>query len=270
MPNTPLTYVSHEDPPIKQKVMNALELASGRRALSRRYRKLQTMNLESWEVWGKALDLLDLQIEFEGFPRSDIPREGPMVFIANHPFGVVDGLIMGKIAAESRKTFSILVNAVLGGQDPRIEENLLPVDFGETKEAAKINIHTRRLAIQKLVQGEAIVIFPSGAVATAHNVFGRAEELDWKRFTAQMIQKSKATVIPVYFHGQNSLLFHLASKIGPTFRLGLLLREVRRKMGKTVTVTIGSPISFEDISQTNRQEMMDLLKEITMGLQRHI
>lgn len=267
MMKTPLTYVSHEDPPIKQKVMNALELATGRRILARRYRILQQMDLESWEVWGKALELLEVGIECKGYPLSEIPKEGPIIFIANHPFGVVDGLIMGKLAAESRKKFSILANAVLGGQDPRIEENLLPVDFGETKEAARVNIHTRKLAIEKLDQGECIVIFPSGGVATANRVFGKAEELDWKRFTAQMIQKSKATVIPVFFHGQNSLLFHLASKVGPTFRLGLLLREVRRKMGKTVTLTVGEPIYFETLSATKRQEMMDLLKEITMGLE---
>lgn len=97
-------------------------------------------------------------------------------------------------------------------------------------------------------------------------MFGKAEELEWKNFTAQMIQKSKATVVPIFFHGQNSPLFHLASKMGPTFRLGLALREVKRTIGKTVHLTIGAPITSEKLNKTKRQEMMEMLKEITLGL----
>lgn len=266
MQKAPITYVSPQDPPLKQKVMTALEMATGRRILAKRYRKLQEMDLEAWEVWGKALEMLEVGISVNGVQIDEIPKEGPLILIANHPFGVVDGLIMGKIAAETRTHFSILANAVLGGQDPRIEQNLLPVDFAETKEASLVNISTRRTAIKKLANGEAIVVFPGGGIATAPKVFGKAEELEWKNFTAQMIQKSKATVVPIFFHGQNSPLFHLASKMGPTFRLGLLLREVKRTMGKTVHLTIGTPISFEKIGKTKRQEMMAMLKEITLGL----
>lgn len=266
MQKAPLTYVSPQDPILKQKVMTALEMATGRRILAKRYRKLQEMDLAAWEVWGKALDLLEIGISIDGIKIKNLPQKGPLIFIANHPFGVVDGLIMGKIAAESREQFSILANAVLGGQDPRIEQNLLPVDFAETREASLVNISTRRMAIEKLAQGEAIVVFPGGGIATAPKVFGKAEELEWKNFTAQMIQRSKATVVPIFFHGQNSPLFHLASKMGPTFRLGLALREVKRTIGKTVHLTIGDPISFEKIGKTKRQEMMEMLKEITLGL----
>lgn len=266
MQKAPLTYVSPQDPPLKQKVMTALEMATGRRMLTKRYRKLQAMELEGWQVWGTALELLEIDSKIEGTQIEDLPKEGALIFIANHPFGVVDGLIMGKIAAESRKEFSILANAVLGGQDPRIERNLLPVDFAETKEASMINISTRRTAIEKLAQGEAIVVFPGGGIATAPKVFGKAEELEWKNFTAQMIQRSKATVVPIFFHGQNSPLFHLASKMGPTFRLGLALREVKRTIGKTVHLTIGEPIAFDTLGKTKRQEMMSMLKEITLGL----
>lgn len=266
MHKAPLTYVSSQDPILKQKVMTALEMATGRSLLAKRYRKLQDMDLESWEVWGKALEILDIEVKVEGVQIDEIPKQGPLILIANHPYGVVDGLIMGKIAAEVRTQFSILANAVLRGQDPRIEQNLLPVDFAETKEASLVNIATRRTAIEKLANGEAIVVFPGGGIATAPKVFGKAEELEWKNFTAQMIQKSKATVVPIFFHGQNSPLFHFASKMGPTFRLGLLLREVKRTMGKTVHLTIGTPISCEKLGKTKRQEMMGMLKGITLGL----
>ncbi len=266
MPNTPLTYVSELDPRWKQHLMNVLELATGRQRLATRYEHLQRLDLAPADVWGKALELLEVGFRFSGLPLADIPREGPLVIIANHPFGVVDGLIMGHLAASTRPAFSMLVNAVLGGQDPRIEANLLPVDFAETKEAARINIATRQTALERLQRGEAIVIFPSGGVATAPGVLGKAEELPWKRFTAQLIQKSKATVLPVHFHGQNSFLFHLASKIGPAWRLGLLLREVRNKMGTTINVTIGAPILPSQLSATTRDEILEQLYAATIAL----
>lgn len=266
MPNTPLTYVSELDPRWKQQLMNVLELATGRQRMAARYERLQQMDLAPAQVWGKALELLEVGYRFSGLPLTEIPREGPLVIIANHPFGVVDGLIMGHLAATTRPAFSILVNAVLGGQDPRIEANLLPVDFAETKEAARINIATRQTALERLQRGEAIVIFPSGGVATAPRVFGQAEEFPWKRFTAQLIQKANATVLPVHFHGQNSFLFHLASKIGTAWRLGLLLREVRNKMGTTIEVTIGDPIPPSALASFSRDKIMEQLYALTMAL----
>ncbi len=266
MAKSPLTYVDPKDPPLKRGIIHALEMVTGKRDLTRRYRVLQNTDLKQGQVWARALELLEINTACDGFPLTSIPREGPLVFIANHPFGVVDGLIMGKIAAETRTHFSMLVNAVLGGQDPRIEKNLLPIDFGETKEAARLNIATRQLAITRLVAGEAIVIFPSGAVATADQVFGKAKELEWKRFTAQLIQRSQATVVPIFFHGQNSPLFHLASKVGPSVRLGLLIHEVRNKRRKTIRVTIGTPISYAALMGGKRQDIMEKLKALTLGL----
>lgn len=267
MRRAPLTYVSPDDPWLYQQVVNLLERLSGRGRLSKRYRQLQAMELAPREVWRAALQLLEVNLHFHGYPRHDIPREGPLVIIANHPFGVVDGLIMGMLCAEQRDRFSILANAVLGGQDPRIEDYLLPIDFGETKAAARVNIRTRQIAVERLQAGEAIAIFPSGGVATAPRMFAPAAELPWKRFTAQLIQRSGATVLPVFFHGQNSPIFHLASKWSMNvLRMGMLLHEVRNKMGKDLHVSIGTPITAAELTAASRQQLIDELFERTFSL----
>jgi putative hemolysin len=189
------------------------------------------------------------------------------VIIANHPYGVVDGLIMGYLASLVRSHFCVLVNEVLTHQDPRLNEQLLPIDFGETRAALQTNLLTRKEALGRLERGEAIVIFPSGGVATSPKGWGKAEDLEWKRFTAKMIQMAKATVVPVYVPGQNSRLFQLASQISPALRLGMLLNEVRNKMGSQIKLEIGDPIPFATLASVkDRQLLLDLLREKTFSL----
>ena len=77
-----------------------------------------------------------------------------------------------------------------------------------------------------------MVIFPAGGVSTSPNGLGRADDLEWKRFTAKVIQMAEATVVPVFVHGQNSRLFQLISQVSQTLRYGMLLNEVRNKMGR--------------------------------------
>ncbi|MEO0471880.1 MAG: glycerol acyltransferase, partial [Bacteroidota bacterium] len=141
------------------------------------------------------------------------------------------------------------------------------IDFAETKSALRTNIATRQKAEKRLAAGEAVVIFPSGGVATAPNVFGKAEELPWKRFTAKLIQKSQAAVLPVYVEGQNSFLFQLASRLSLSLRLGLLLHEARNKMGTRISIQIGDPIPFENLVHLkNRQALLEHLQESVESL----
>ena len=102
-----------------------------------------------------------------------------------------------------------------------------------------INMQTRHEAVRLLKEGVTIIVFPAGGVATAKKGFGRAEDLPWKIFPAKLIQAAKASVIPIYFEGQNGRLFHLASRVSLTLRISLLIREFRRLSGSTITSHIG-------------------------------
>lgn len=261
-----LTYVSESDGVVRRILVNLLENISGKPRIQKLYDEIRSMEFEPHRAWTIALDKLNINRDFDRAKLKQLRGHTPLVIIANHPFGVVDGLIVGEIGATVRENYSIITNSALCDLDPRIANYLLPINFDATKEAQSINIKTRKIAIQRLEQGEALIIFPSGMVASAKTPFGPAEELEWKRFVVKLITKAKADVLPIYFHGKNSRLFQVATNIHEALRMGLLLHEARNKMGKTIKVTIGDIVSFDDLKGIkNKQELLDKLKEITFG-----
>ena len=262
-----LTYATEQDPLLQQWCIRVLESVSGQRRINRIYAAIQTADIEDAAIWQYALDGLRVTPGYDPARLQAIPREGPVVFIANHPFGIVDGLMLAQIIASVRPKFAVLVNHVLCGHDPRIEQHLLPVNFGESKAAIQTNIQTKQEALARLARGEAIGIFPSGGVATAPGGWGKAQDVDWKRFTAKIIQMSRATVVPIYFHGQNSRLFHLVSQFSTTLRLGLLICEANNKKGRTIPLSIGDPIPYESLAAIrDRQALIDHLRTTTFNL----
>lgn len=261
-----LSYSNPKDPLLKKVVIAAIELTTGRRKLERLYNEVRNLQLPPSEMWGTALQKLDIGMDFDAAQLTKVPKEGPVVFIANHPFGVVDGLILGHLVSRVRERFAILVNEVICKED-QLEDFLLPIDFQETKEAMQTNLRSRQETMARLKRGEALAIFPAGGVATSPKVFDKAQDLEWKRFTVKVIQQTQATVVPIFVHGQNSRLFQMASHISLPLRLSLLLNEIRNKMGKTVRINIGDPIPYETLSKaTDRQGMLDYLRKITFDL----
>jgi len=145
---------------------------------------------------------------------------------------------------------------------------LLPVDFAETEEALKTNLRTRAEAKNHLVKGGCLIVFPAGGVSTTPTIWHkRAVDAEWKNFTARMISQAKAPVAPVFFGGQNSRLFQLASHISMTLRLSLLFKEVHDRIGSVVQIRIGDLIPYERLAMFNdRQSFMDHLKDLTYAL----
>lgn len=262
-----LSYAKEGDPRIKRIVIKAIERFTGRPRIEKLYTEMKTMELTPQTIWSIALEKLKVFPHFDETQLKKIPQEGPVLFVANHPFGVIDGLLLGLLASKIRPQFGILVNEVLCTEE-MFMPYFLPIDFRETKEALQTIIDTRKRTLERLERGEAIAIFPSGGVATARNVFGQAEDLEWKRFTLKLVQKSKATVVPIFFHGQNSTLFQLASRIHQNLRLSLLLNEVRNKMNRHIGISIGEPLSFEELNKVGKNdELLNHLHKITWDMQ---
>ena len=263
---TTLSYTSPGDPLLKRVVINSLERITGRPKLEQMYDELKAMNLPAIEVWGMALQQLSIETVFDQEKLQQIPAEGPLIFIANHPFGVVDGLILGYMLAQVRQKFVVLVNEVLC-QTKLLSDFFLPIDFRDTREAMQINIQSRRETMDRMKQGEALAIFPAGGVSTSPKFWSKADDLEWKRFVIKMIKQTRATVIPLYIYGQNSRLFQVVSQFSPYLRLGLLIHEIRNKMGQKVYLEIGDPIPYEELSKwKDRQELLDHLRKVTYGL----
>lgn len=250
-----------------QNVIKLIENAMGRKGLIDRAQDYGIEIAQGRSFWEVMLSRYGVSLDLISGSLTDIPAQGPLVIVANHPFGILDGLVMGHILSKRRPAFHILVNSVF--QDaPELAETVLPVSFDETKEAVKLNLETRATALSSLKAGGAIGVFPGGTVSTAAKPFQRAMDPSWRRFTARMITKSKATVVPVFFDGQNSRLFQLASHIHYNLRVAMLLKEFGRRADQPVKIAVGKPISPETIATCSHvaQAMMDYLREQTYAL----
>ena len=218
------------------------------------------------DFWSAAVRKLELNLIYDRAKWDEMPPDGPLVIVANHPFGVLDGIVISYLTSRIRPRFKILTNSVLF-RAPEVRPFLLPIDFAESREALTTNLQSRRLALQELSEGGAVVVFPGGTVSTAPSTFARAVDPDWKPFTSKLIVSARATVVPVYFEGQNSKLFQFASNVSQTFRESLLFKEVANKIGSDIRMTIGDPIPFDEVAHLrDRRALIDHLRDLTYSL----
>ena len=207
------------------------------------------------------------------WPPQKLP-DSPLVLVANHPFGIGDGIAVLSLAERLGRPFRVMIHKDLL-KVREMEPYSLPIDFSETREALKNNLATRHEALRLLKAGTVIVVFPAGGVATAPKGFGKALDLPWKMFPAKLVQEAKASVIPLYFSGQNGRLFHLVStqmnraeqdnrlarmigNISLTLRTSLLIREFARLSGKAISVRIGAPVHWQDMEHL--RDRKDLIR----------
>ncbi len=250
------SYANAKQPRLKRWVIRSVEGLSGRNHYFALYNIWRHEIVPTEErVFGRMLELVNVRLELtRQWPPQNLP-EGPLVLLANHPFGIGDGVAILALAETLNRPFKVLINNELL-KIPEMTPYSLPVSFDETKEALAQNLKMRHEAVRLLKKGVTIVIFPAGGVATARKMFGRAEDLPWKMFPAKLIQAAGASVVPIHFAGQNGLLFHLASKISLTLRLSLLVREFRRLTGKSIGVTIGDVLPWSQLSQISDRKLL--------------
>lgn len=249
-------------------VVRAIENATGRLGLIRRARGYERDVAAGRDIWEVVCARYGIGLDVRGGSLDLVPRDGPLVVVANHPYGILDGLTLGRILAARRGSgFRILAHRIFR-RAPELEGVVLPVSFDGTPEAVALNVATRREALAHLGRGGAIGIFPGGTVSTAARPFGPPLDPAWRTFTARLIAKGGATVVPVFFHGHNSRLFQVASHVHATLRLGMLIREFRARTGTPVGVTVGAPLPPERLAtlSTDAKAMMDFLRRATYDL----
>jgi len=252
-----LSYANDKDRRIKRWFIRSIEGLSGRDRYARLYDIWRKDIVGKTDrVFGKMLDLIDVELAIEGEWPPVIAEGRPLVIVANHPFGIGDGIAVLALAEQIGRPFRVLINNELL-KVPEMAAYSLPVSFEETKEAVAINMQTRHEALRLLKEGTTIIIFPAGGVATAKKGFGKVEDLPWKIFPAKLIQSARADVVPIYFQGQNGRLFHIASRISLTLRLSLLIREFKRLSGTTIRARVGRVMGWEEMAGvTDRKDLL--------------
>lgn len=259
-----ISYASSASTRAGRAVIRSVENLTGRLQLIRMAGDYASEVGPGRDFWQVMTERYGLTPQIIGGAIENIPAEGPVVVVANHPYGILDGLILGHILARRRGDFRILANRVFRKAE-ELNRVILPISFDETREAVAGNIETRRIALDYLRQGGCIGVFPGGTVSTALRPFGRPMDPGWRRFTARLIAKSGAAVVPLYFEGYNSRMFQLASHLHQTLRLALLVKEFRARIGTPVRLVIGAPLDPVRLAEKAReaQALMDYLRAET-------
>jgi putative hemolysin len=191
-----------------------------------------------------ASNLLEaLDIRFEANPRDmeRIPRHGKALVVANHPFGIVEGLILAVLLDSVRQDYKLVANSILAGIGG-LSDVVVPVNPFETRAASIENRRPLRFCLEWLAGSKMLAMFPAGEVAHLHWMEHSITDPPWKTTAARLALHAKCPVVPVYFEGANSLSFQLAGTLHPHLRTIGLAREFRKLRGKMIPVRIGSPI----------------------------
>ena len=248
-------------------MIRLMENTTGRLRLIKRADGYEREVAAGRNFWSVMVERYGLSLDVIGGALGNIPQDRPVILIANHPYGILDGLMMGHILAETRGDFRILAHQVFRKAED-LNKVILPISFDESKEAVRLNLQTRREALGYLEQGGAIGIFPGGTVSTAQKPFAQPMDPGWRGFTARMVAKSDAVVVPVFFEGHTSRLFQIASHLHSTLRMGLLIKEFKKRVDTPVRVVIGKPIERDilDPLAKDTKAMMDFLRKATYEL----
>lgn len=263
-----LSYANTFTNPWKANTIRVMEWLTGKIPLIRLVRRFERSGASNGQdFWGQALGHMKIELRTPAEQIAHIPKTGPLIIVANHPHGLVDGMILAELIGRVRTDYKILTRSLLTGVS-EIEEFMIPVPFPHEEDAREQSLQMRKRAMDHLEQGGVIVLFPSGVVASAETMFGKAVEAQWNPFTAKLIVRSGAKVVPIHFPGQNSRIYQIANKVSPTLRQGLLIHEVMHACGKPQAPVVGAPISEDVISKwsTNTRGFVSYLREHTMGL----
>ena len=263
-----LSYANTFPNPVKANTIRTIEWMTGKITLLRLIRRFERSGVVTGQgFWRKALDQMGIELLTPPEQIRRIPRNGPLVVVANHPHGLVDGMVLAELIGRVREDYKILTRSLLTGVE-EIKQFMIPVPFPHEEAAQAKSLEMRRHAMDHLAHGGAIVLFPSGAVASSDRFFGPAIEREWNVFTAKMIMRSGANVLPIFFPGENSRWYQMANLVSPTLRQGLLIHEVVHALGRPQTPVIGDALVHDSLEEWrgNPRGFMAWLREQTLSL----
>lgn len=181
-----------------------------------------------------SCDVLPEELEY-------LPKDQPFIIVSNHPFGAIDGIMMLSVLGKLRPDIKILTNFILS-YIPNLEAHFFPVNPFTDRPGMRSSLKGLKMAKEHLANGGVLGLFPSGEVSSNRNKEGVVKDIEWQSSIIKLIKGAGVPVVPVYFDGSNSRLFHLMGMVNPYLRTARLPHELINKRDKTISLRIGKPI----------------------------
>ena len=258
--------------PLLRMLLHACQFSAGPllrlRALNAAHQQLLELRArDRGSFFDQGLSVLGARYRVSPGDLERIPSEGPVFLLSNHPYGGVDGLVLGSILDRVRPDGRLLVNFLLDRID-QMGGRCFYVDPFGGKDAARANFRGMKQSLRWLREGHALATFPSGTVSHLRWGSNKVTDPQWAANLAPLIRKSGATVVPVYFTGRNSNFFQLMGLLHPRLRTLMLPREMLRRRKALIEVRIGNPIPARRLERFGSdREVMDFLRLRTYILQ---
>ena len=263
-PQTVFSFADAEMGILSSNLIKVIEKVSGQPRLKRLYNKYIEDEMPACDFWIDALERLGINIRLNKEHKFSIPKTGSLLFVANHPYGVIDGIVLCSLLSQVRQDYRILTHRVL--QAPAVKDKILPVFFDGTPAALKSNLKTRAEATSFLKSGGAIIIFPAGAISLSKKIVNSAFDAPWKTFAAKLALHPDTVTLPFFFEGKNSILFQIARKFSLTLGYALMFHETCRLKGTSIEVQMRAPLDSEHLKKIgSRADVTKYLRSRTYG-----
>ncbi|MCL7488491.1 MAG: lysophospholipid acyltransferase family protein [Desulfobulbaceae bacterium] len=239
----------YNDPVRRRLLSPVLRFAGGLLSLSpleSLYQQLQTSDSDS-SFAERVLAAMGVTLQFDHNELERLPASGPLVIIANHPFGGLEGIILAAVLERRRPDVRIMANNLLQ-RIPPLRHLFISIDPFEHNRSKLKNIRGVRESMRWLGNGGALVIFPAGEVSHLQFQSGEITDSAWNEKIARLIRLAKANVVPIFFHGANGPFFQIMGMIHPRLRTVLLPRELANKKNRQIRFRIGAMISRQKIA----------------------
>ena len=198
------------------------------------------------EVFRQALDACMVDFELGSDDLERIPQKGPLVVVSNHPFGGIEGIILGELLYRVRQDVAIVGNYLLK-KIPGICDSIISVDPFATGESVKSNLAGLRQSLEWLKNGGALIVFPAGEVSSFQLRKRKIVDPVWSPHVGGLIRRAKAAALPIFFPGRNGLMFQSLGFLHPRLRTAMLPRELTNKSGKNIQLYVGKAIPSRNL-----------------------
>jgi len=236
---------------------------SGLKRLERFYSEIE--HLRDLEFTAAVFRNLDLEIDVADQDLERIPKEGGLLFVANHPYGAIDGLALVHVLCKARPDLKVMANFLLQQLEP-LRDRFIGVNPFEQLTSTS-SFHGMRQAMEHVKDGRALAVFPAGEVSSWRTELKAVADPRWKPSAIKLVQHTDVPVVPVWFDGANSVVFQMLGMIHPNLRTLALPGEMMRMRGRKVRMRIGNPIERKDIAAfTSVDKLSRFLRAKTYAL----